>query len=347
MTHVLIGAAVLLILLLPPWYRERKRRQRFARLPNPMAPIEERLSPSGRFKAVVYAHDAEVVRVEVLRRATKEPAEPAWARVTGPSFADRQSLPAVLDEALLAASGEPRDSGVEGALRSCETTIDAAPATYRRPAGGGGVLACEGSGWSVTGIVDGFGSWGYGMEAADWVSMRLVSTWRSRASLLGGEVANDVTEAAAQLPPEWQAKDEDCAFSVALLLTSAAGIEVIAAGAYNVARLDGAQITELFRARRWIEEQVSLGVLPADALDTHPLREVMIGPFVADTSGRRPDVLGPFEAATDARFLVAHHAVLRRFMDLPVDSRPTTALGIQKLGTDAVFNAPVVYIAVP
>src|SRR5258708_40227734 len=106
MKHALIAMGVAVVLLLERIRRaERRRRVRAAR-PAPDQPLEEHLSPSGRFKAVVYAHDGSIMRVEVFRRIADEPTAPCWLRIHGPSFVDEGALPGVVHEALRAASGE-------------------------------------------------------------------------------------------------------------------------------------------------------------------------------------------------------------------------------------------------
>ena len=100
MKHVLIGVAVALVLLLERLVRAERRRRVIARRPPPDEPVAEHLSSSGRFKAVVYAYDGSVMRVEVYQWVENEPAAPSWLRISGPSFVDQRALPAVVREAL-------------------------------------------------------------------------------------------------------------------------------------------------------------------------------------------------------------------------------------------------------
>jgi hypothetical protein len=100
MKHVLIGVAVVMVLLFERLVRAERRHRVVARRPPPDQPVEEYLSSSGRFKAVVYAQDSSVMRVEIFRLVGDEPTAASWLRVSGPSFVDRRALPAVVHEAL-------------------------------------------------------------------------------------------------------------------------------------------------------------------------------------------------------------------------------------------------------
>jgi hypothetical protein len=106
MKQVLIGVAVTMVLLLERLVRAERRRRVMARRPPPDQPVEEHLSSSGRFKAVVYAYDRSVMRVEVFQWVENDPTAPFWLRISGPSFVDQRALPAVVHEALRAAGGD-------------------------------------------------------------------------------------------------------------------------------------------------------------------------------------------------------------------------------------------------
>jgi hypothetical protein len=210
--------------------------------------------------------------------------------------------------------------------------IDIAPAMYGRPPGiGSGVLECHGAA-SVVGIVDGMGSWGSGVEAADWVLQRLVAGWSTRIPSSAKGIAAEIADVARQIPDQWQGDDMGCSFSVALIVRLGATVEVVAAGAYNVWSLGSAEEKPLFRPRRWIDEQVRLGNLSVAEALVHPLREVMTGPFVADASGDPPEALGPFDLASDARIVIAEERVMDQLLAVPARARPEHALEIQELG---------------
>jgi hypothetical protein len=106
MKHLLIGLSVLIVIVTGELLRARRRRRTLARLPSPEHPLQEHLSSSGRFKAVVYAHDERVLRVEVFQRVEDDPTAPFWVRISGPSFVERGSLQTVVHEALRSAGGE-------------------------------------------------------------------------------------------------------------------------------------------------------------------------------------------------------------------------------------------------
>jgi hypothetical protein len=105
MNHVLIAVTAGLVLLLERLLRAERRRRLMARRLPPDQPLEEHLSSSGRFRAVVYSHDTGVMRIEVFQRMGTEPTEPCWLRISGPSFVDREALPDAIREALRAEGG--------------------------------------------------------------------------------------------------------------------------------------------------------------------------------------------------------------------------------------------------
>jgi hypothetical protein len=108
--HVVIAFAVFGVMIAERIWKTARRRRRLKRAMGdaiPDRPLEERLSASGRFKAVVYENADGVFRVELFHLVAGDPTEPYWSRTGGSSFADRAALPSVVDEALRAASGEP------------------------------------------------------------------------------------------------------------------------------------------------------------------------------------------------------------------------------------------------
>ncbi len=107
--HVAIGLSVLGIMLAEAGWHAWRRRSRS--LPSRVAarldvPVQEMLSESGDVKAVAYAHDDRVFRVEVFRLADGEADEQFWRRVSGVSFADRTRLADVMEQAVHEASDE-------------------------------------------------------------------------------------------------------------------------------------------------------------------------------------------------------------------------------------------------
>jgi hypothetical protein len=107
--HLLIALAVTTVLVLERLIRAERRRRAIARRPPPDEPVEEHFSASGSIKAVVFAYDSQVMRIEVFQRVANEPAADIfWRRISGPSYVDQGAVPAAVHEALLAAGGDPR-----------------------------------------------------------------------------------------------------------------------------------------------------------------------------------------------------------------------------------------------
>jgi hypothetical protein len=107
--HVVIAFAVLGVMIFEWIWKTSKRRRHLKRAfgaGRPDLPIEEHLSPSGRFKVVVYPHAEGVFRVEVFERLAADLTEPYWFRTGEPSFVDRGALVAILDETARKELGE-------------------------------------------------------------------------------------------------------------------------------------------------------------------------------------------------------------------------------------------------
>ena len=108
-SHAAVGLAVLGVMLAEGlWRNWRRRRHAAARRvgTRPEVPLRELQSSSGRVKAVAYAHDERVLRVEVFRLVEGEADERYWRRVSGPSFADRGSVMDVMEDGLRRVSGD-------------------------------------------------------------------------------------------------------------------------------------------------------------------------------------------------------------------------------------------------
>lgn len=108
-SHVAIALAVFLVLVAPWAWRQITQIRASGRSKIPAPPeemVEERVSESGRFKAVAFRHRTGAFRVQVYQKVEDGPADPFWITVASPSFADQGSLPDVLAESLRAASGE-------------------------------------------------------------------------------------------------------------------------------------------------------------------------------------------------------------------------------------------------
>ncbi len=103
MKHYLIMALAVFGVMTVEWiWKTAKRRRSLTRAyggRHPDQPIEEHLSASGRFKAVVYPHAEGVFRAELLERLSTDLPEPYWFSTGAPSFVDRGALQSILDEA--------------------------------------------------------------------------------------------------------------------------------------------------------------------------------------------------------------------------------------------------------
>lgn len=204
--------------------------------------------------------------------------------------------------------------------------IDSAAAGYR-PSGPSGIVAIQRAGWVLAGVVDGAGSWGTGVEAADWSLERLTETW-SRGPIDPARVAADVRAAARSLPAEL--RDPDTAYSVAFALVRGMECHVVAAGCYGVVLLERRGRRDLFRPRTWTDPYVEDGTLTPEAARSHPLRGVMTGPFVADGKDADLATSGPIELRPGATLVVAE----QRNLDLLGPSLPEgapTARAVQAL----------------
>jgi hypothetical protein len=205
--------------------------------------------------------------------------------------------------------------------------IDTAPGGYRG-SGPSGLVVREGEGWALAGVVDGAGSWGSGVEAADW-SLGRLREWWSRGPMGPARIATDIREIARSLPAELRDPD-DSAYSVAFALVRGTECHFVAAGCYGVVLLERGSRRELFRPRVWTDAYVEDGTLTPEAARFHPLRGVATGPFVADGKDVDPATSGPFELRPGATLVVAE----RRNLELlggGLPSGPSPARAVQDL----------------
>jgi protein phosphatase len=196
---------------------------------------------------------------------------------------------------------------------------------------------------AVFGVVDGFGSWGSGVEAAEVVLSFLRQRWTNACPTTPLAVAREIVAAEAVIPREWMEGDMGCSFSVALVVHATGTTHVVAAGIFGVCRLDGREAEELFRPHRWVDEQMKLGRLSTQEALDHPLGGLPIGPFMADGSGRMPEIFGPFHVEAGSTLVIAEERILRALLAAPEGEWPATAAAIQELGTKhRAPGAPVV-----
>jgi hypothetical protein len=210
--------------------------------------------------------------------------------------------------------------------------IDIAAARYRGvdyP----GIVQFAGPNWLVAGVVDGVGSWGAGMEAADWSRRHLAERGAAMLRPDAEEIVAGIQAVVGEIPAAFQ-EDEcefGCAFSIALVLVRGVTCHVIAAGAYGVEMIRGAASTSLFSPRRWVDEQVDKGVITQQQADAHPLHGVVVGPWLADGHHAAPLTYGPFGLDPGSSVLVAEMRLLDRRHLVKEGLGSLTAAAIQAL----------------
>jgi hypothetical protein len=202
--------------------------------------------------------------------------------------------------------------------------IDAAAAAYhegRYP----GVIAHRAPDWFIAGVVDGAGSWGSGVEAADWCRRRVADLWVRSDPPSPSGLAADIQAAVADLPPELADPDFGCAFSVALVLARGEEWHLVAAGTYGAVLCHRARQEAVYRPRRWTDAQIEQGRMTVEEGRSHPLRNVMACPFVGDVGDAPPAVHGPFHVPPGSALVIAHLGVLDRLTERPPYGRETPA----------------------
>jgi hypothetical protein len=123
--------------------------------------------------------------------------------------------------------------------------------------------------------------------------------------------------------------------------------EIVAAGAFQACQSVAGEVTTLYRPHHWVDAQVAAGALTPEEAANHPLRAVMIGPFVADERGAQPEVLPSREAAEGARLIVTEERLMEHYLSLRCDERPTASHAIQALAKDIRLPpVPVVIVTV-
>jgi hypothetical protein len=206
--------------------------------------------------------------------------------------------------------------------------IDTAASGWR-VSGPSGLVALQREGWILAGVVDGAGSWGTGVEAADWSLERLTERW-SQGPIDPVRVAADVRDVRRSLPRELREPDGDSAYSVSVVLASGTVCHVVAAGCYGVVLVERGVPRDLFRPRTWADVQVEDGSLGREAARSHPLRHVMVGPLIADRKDSAPATSGPFALRPGAAIVVAEYRNLE-VLDVSALSQPAPARAVQAL----------------
>jgi hypothetical protein len=190
--------------------------------------------------------------------------------------------------------------------------LDVALALGRRHTSDVTIAHRRGDDWLTAGVIDGWGSWGRGMEAADRCRGSLDARWGVATDLRTEQMLEDIHAAVSDLPDEWVSDDMGCAFSIALALVRRRTIHVVAAGAYGIVQAEQDRSAYLFRPRRWIDTAAAEAGMTAEQMAAHPLHRVVTGPWVADKGRSVPSALGPFRLAPGAMLVIADVDLLER-----------------------------------
>jgi hypothetical protein len=134
---------------------------------------------------------------------------------------------------------------------------------------------------AVAAVIDGFGSWGSGAEAARWTLTRLGEEWAGQEALSELAVAQDVARVVDLTPNELRNDDLGWGFAVAVIVCKGAALTWYAAGSYSVHHFLGDARRALFRPRMLVDDLIASGASEAQAAAfTHA--HVVLGPFVGD-----------------------------------------------------------------
>jgi hypothetical protein len=135
---------------------------------------------------------------------------------------------------------------------------------------------------SLVAIVDGSGSWGSGVEAADRARHLLDSRWRGTRDWSVAGLARDISEVALSTPANLRDKEFGWSFSVTCLLCTHDVLDLVAAGFYQVDIVGPSGTLTLFRPTMLIDQLLADGTLQPEAVAAFPHRHVCLGPFVGD-----------------------------------------------------------------
>jgi hypothetical protein len=190
-------------------------------------------------------------------------------------------------------------------------------------------------------VVDGWGSWGNGAQAAAWVRDCLDAAWRRKLPTTAHSFADELAEALRALPPDLRDPEFGCGFSVAALVARDGEVGVCAAGLYGVDVVGAAGVLHLYRPRylsdRLIEEQ---GVTPAELAEM-AFADVYVGSLVEDAAGR-PWALGLCTLGASDSIIIARRAVLE-VVAREAGRAPSSAVELQgRIAREQGGDAPVV-----
>jgi hypothetical protein len=219
--------------------------------------------------------------------------------------------------------------------------IDTASAAY----GGGrypGVIERRAAEWFIVGVVDGVGSWGTGVGAAHWCRGQLADRWARPDPPSPSGLVADIQAVVAELPSEFADPDFGSAFSVALVLARGPECHLVAAGAYGGLLCHRAGYEPVFRPRRWIDAEIDQGRMTVEEGRSHPLRGVLVGPFVGDVGHPPAAIHGPFQIPSGSALVIAEQRAIDRLAERPLDGPETLAAR----AVQALVERPVLAVVV-
>lgn len=148
------------------------------------------------------------------------------------------------------------------------------------------------------------------MVAADWTCRQLAQRWVTLDHPNLSQIGEDIRAVVCEMPVEFKDPDFGCSFSIALVLMDGLTCHVVAAGAYGIELIRKAVATSLFAPRRWVDQAVDEGAITTEEANVHPLRTVLVGPWLADGGPNAPLILGPFGLEPGSSVVIAEQRVL-------------------------------------
>ena len=200
-------------------------------------------------------------------------------------------------------------------------------------------LLFHGDSQSLVAIVDGSGSWGSGVEAADRARHLIDSRWQSARAWSVSSLVSDVSEIALSTPASLRDTEFGWSFSVTCLLCTRDSVECVAAGIYQVDILGPSGSMSLFRPTMLVDQLLADGTLQLDAVAGFPHQNVCLGPFVGDRDQVSLSVAR--RAVEPGEFVVVTHA--NRY-DLSAIRFPVSAQSLAASSRPGALPAPVVVV---
>lgn len=209
--------------------------------------------------------------------------------------------------------------------------IDAAPAGYSRP--DPALITVNRPDGALVAVIDGVGSWGTGMEAADWARHRLAQRWTSSSPMTPDTLAADILSVAAAIPGELQDPEWGWEFSVAALLVVDETLHALAAGIFEVTVVDAAGFHPIYDPETLMKQLLRSGQLTAEQAATFEHQNLYVGPLVGGSGAGVLARPAPFDLRRDAVVLVGHYRTIHAVRAAgPRDFLSATAAEIQAAG---------------